>query len=107
MDEAYIEFTEHPSALSLLPRYGNVLVLRTLSKAFALAGAHVGFALGHSEVIEAMAKIINPYPIAVYDRLRQRRIFIRPLPALFGQGGWLRFTIGSDEEMAQVLQGMN
>ncbi len=64
VDEAYIEFARAPSALDLLPEYANLVLMRTMSKAFGLAGAHVGFAVGHADVVEVLRRIINPYPVA-------------------------------------------
>jgi len=63
VDEAYIEFADTPSAATLLSRYDNVGVLRTLSKAWALAGARVGALLAHPEVIALLRRIMPPYPL--------------------------------------------
>lgn len=65
MDEAYVEFAGNDnSCVSLLREYPNLIVLRTLSKAFALAGIRCGFALAHPSIIALMTKVIDPYPIA-------------------------------------------
>lgn len=64
VDEAYEEFSSGSGAISLLPRYKNLIVLRTLSKAFGLAGLRIGIAVAQQEVIEVMRKVIAPYPIA-------------------------------------------
>ncbi len=63
VDEAYGEFTSEPSFASELPRHTNLVVLRTLSKAFGLAGARVGVTLAAPEVIAVLQKILAPYPI--------------------------------------------
>ncbi|WP_019030022.1 histidinol-phosphate transaminase [Colwellia piezophila] len=68
VDEAYIEYTgefspEYSSA-KLLSDFDNVIVLRTLSKAFALAGLRCGFTLANNDVITLLSKVIAPYPIA-------------------------------------------
>ena len=63
VDEAYIEFCPEASVVDLLARFPNLVVTRTLSKAFALAGIRCGFTLGHPEVIAMLAKVIAPYPI--------------------------------------------
>lgn len=167
VDEAYVEFKPGSSALKLLPDFANIVVMRTMSKAFGLAGAHVGFAVGHAQVVGAMEKIINPYPVAdpsiqlalaslgpegrsflheriednagvrdwfvrqltdtpgclevlpsetsfvaarfadaeaVYEGLRANKIFIRPLAPMYDQSGWLRFTIGTRDQMERVLE---
>ncbi|MDG1253709.1 MAG: histidinol-phosphate transaminase [Glaciecola sp.] len=63
IDEAYIEFTDEPH-LSLLAQYPNVVVLRTLSKAFALAGLRCGFTLAQPDIIHELLKVIAPYPLS-------------------------------------------
>lgn len=64
IDEAYIEFAEVESFLSRLEEYENVLVLRTLSKAFGLAGLRVGFAVGSEELIYELDKVIPPFSLS-------------------------------------------
>ena len=61
VDEAYIEFARADSLAKQLDRYPNLVVLRTLSKAYALAGARCGAVLAHPEVIGLLARIIQPY----------------------------------------------
>ncbi len=65
VDEAYIEFSPELSAASLLERYPNLVVLRTLSKAFALAGARCGFMLANEGIIEMVKQVLAPYPVPV------------------------------------------
>ncbi|WP_286261708.1 histidinol-phosphate transaminase [Thalassotalea atypica] len=64
VDEAYIEFCSENTVTSWLARYPNLIVLRTLSKAFALAGLRCGFALASPEIITMLSKVIAPYPIS-------------------------------------------
>lgn len=63
VDEAYIEFCPEYSVADLLESYPNLVVLRTLSKAFALAGARCGFMLANEAVVEIIMRIIAPYPV--------------------------------------------
>jgi len=63
VDEAYIEFSSGTSVVSWLERYPNLVVLRTLSKAFALAGIRCGFLLANDEIIELLQKVLAPYPL--------------------------------------------
>ena len=63
VDEAYIEFADSPSAASLLAEYPNLAVLRTLSKAWALAGARIGSLLADAGVIALLRRIMPPYPL--------------------------------------------
>ncbi|WP_434996591.1 histidinol-phosphate transaminase [Vibrio scophthalmi] len=65
MDEAYIDFCPEASTVDLLEQYPNLAILRTLSKAFALAGLRCGFTLANEEVINVLLKVIAPYPVPV------------------------------------------
>ena len=64
VDEAYIEFSNEQSAIELLERYPNLLVLRTLSKALGFAGARCGAVIGSSEVLQLLSAIQAPYALA-------------------------------------------
>jgi len=63
VDEAYIEFAGIPSTTALLDRYENLVVLRTLSKAHALAGARIGSLIAHADVARFIGSIAAPYPL--------------------------------------------
>ncbi|MBP1475787.1 histidinol-phosphate transaminase [Frateuria sp. MAH-13] len=63
VDEAYVEFADGGSAASLLDRYEHLAVLRTLSKAWALAGARLGCLLAQPEVVALLRRILPPYPL--------------------------------------------
>lgn len=63
LDEAYIEFSERPSLASRVAQQPNLVVLRTLSKAFGLAGCRLGALIGHADVIELLGRITPPYPL--------------------------------------------
>ncbi|GGP39934.1 histidinol-phosphate aminotransferase [Shewanella algicola] len=63
VDEAYIEFCPQYSVADLLGTYPNLVVLRTLSKAFALAGARCGFMLANDAIIDLVMLVIAPYPV--------------------------------------------
>ena len=67
IDEAYVDFGGQTS-LPLVLCHQNVLVLRTMSKSFGLAGVRLGYAFGSPEVIEALYKIKDSYNV---DRLTQ------------------------------------
>ncbi len=60
VDEAYVEFGG-TSAAQLVPRYRNLAVVRTFSKAFALAGARIGYCLTSAEVVQDLRRVRLPY----------------------------------------------
>ena len=64
VDEAYVEFADRPSLARRLGELPNLAVLRTLSKAYGLAGARCGALLADPQVIGLLRKIIPPYAIA-------------------------------------------
>jgi len=63
-DEAYIEFCPQATLSGWLKDYPHLVILRTLSKAFALAGLRCGFTLANKPVIDLLMKVIAPYPLA-------------------------------------------
>jgi histidinol-phosphate aminotransferase len=63
IDEAYIEFSERSSLASRVAQQPNLVVLRTLSKAFGLAGCRLGALIAHPEVVDLLRRIIPPYPL--------------------------------------------
>ncbi len=63
-DEAYIEFCPQATLTGWIAEYSHLVVLRTLSKAFALAGLRCGFTLASEDVIALLMKVIAPYPLS-------------------------------------------
>jgi histidinol-phosphate aminotransferase len=63
IDEAYLEYSALESATGLLDQYPQLVVLRTLSKAHALAGARIGAVLGDASVIAVLRNLSAPYPV--------------------------------------------
>lgn len=65
-DEAYIEFVTDPTVLNatrLLPEYPNLIVARTFSKAYGLAGLRVGYMLGNADILRAFGVTAIPFTI--------------------------------------------
>ena len=63
-DEAYMEFSDSDeSVLGLVDKYDNLIVLKTLSKAFGSAALRLGFAVANREIISAIKKIKSPYNV--------------------------------------------
>jgi len=63
IDEAYIDFCISDNLSKWIKKFKNLIILRTLSKAFGLASIRCGFILASSKIINILSKIIAPYPI--------------------------------------------
>ena len=105
VDEAYIEFAERASVVGLLERYENLVVLRTLSKALAYAGARCGSVIGPREVINMLDAVQAPYALAtpvvecVENGLQTA--------CLNEAEQWVRSVIAERARLADALAGMS
>ncbi|WP_372014431.1 histidinol-phosphate transaminase [Pseudoxanthomonas sp. 10H] len=63
VDEAYGEFSDQPSAITLMARHANIAVLRTLSKAHALAAARIGSLVADPALVRVLRACQAPYPV--------------------------------------------
>lgn len=68
IDEAYIQFSEAASWVKLINKFPNVIVLQTLSKAWALAGARIGMAFAQPEIIALFNKAKMPYNVSLLNQ---------------------------------------
>ena len=71
IDEAYIDFANVPSAIELIEKHDNLLIVRTFSKSYSLAGLRVGFAVGNEKLIKKLKdykNCFNSYPL---DKIAQ------------------------------------
>jgi histidinol-phosphate aminotransferase len=91
VDEAYGEFRRAgtPSALELLPRHRNLVVSRTMSKAFALAGARVGYLAATPEICDAIRVVRLPYHLSAVTQATALAA-LRHAPELLGKVDLLR-----------------
>jgi histidinol-phosphate aminotransferase len=64
VDEAYAEFSSETSAVTLIAQFPNVIVIRTMSKAFAFAGARLGYLIADPAVIAALQLVRLPYHLS-------------------------------------------
>ena len=69
IDEAYAEFSEQPSTIELLSEYLNLVVIRTMSKAFSFAGVRVGYLAAGKEVVDALHLVRLPYHLSTPTQL--------------------------------------
>ncbi|MDI1272653.1 histidinol-phosphate transaminase [Polaromonas sp.] len=104
VDEAYVDFGGE-SAIGLIARYPNLLVVQTLSKSRSLAGLRVGFAAGQRHLIEALETVrdsFNSYPL---DRLA-----LAGAVAAYQDHAWFETTraavIASREDLTRDLQAL-
>ncbi len=67
IDEAYFEFSRH-TCRPLLEKYGNLVILRTFSKAFRLAGARLGYLLARPEMVGELRKSRLPYSVGIFQQ---------------------------------------
>src|SRR5690606_10790420 len=102
IDEAYLEFNTHPEApdsLGFYREHPNVVVLRTFSKAYGLAGLRVGYAVAHEEVATALRKAATPFGVS--DLAQQAAI------ASLGAYGELEVRVKAlIEERSRVLAAL-
>jgi histidinol-phosphate aminotransferase len=130
VDEAYAEFSDIESAVTLIKKFPRVVVIRTMSKAFSFAGARVGYLVAHPSVIDAMKLVRLPYHLSSLTQsvalvaldfqdellsgvaqLRQQREFVASalremgLDVLPSQANFLLFT-GFSSPSADLWQAM-
>lgn len=68
IDEAYNDFSEKPSFISLLNKFPNLILMQTFSKAFGLAGVRVGMAFSNPGIIQYFNKLKPPYNISTINQ---------------------------------------
>lgn len=84
VDEAYVDFARE-SALALVHRHGNVVVLRTFSKSFSLAGLRIGLAFAAPEIIAELAKVKDSYNLT--------RVSIAAAAAALDDYAWMQENV--------------
>ena len=77
VDEAYAEFSHRPSAIGLLPGRERLVVTRTMSKAFAFAGARVGYLAADPAVVDALQLVRLPYHLSALTQAAARAALAR------------------------------
>jgi len=68
LDEAYVDFARE-NGMALVDKYANLIVLRTLSKAYSLAGLRVGFAIAQPEVIAGLMRVKDSYNMSLVSQV--------------------------------------
>jgi len=103
-DEAYVDYGAE-TAVPLVARHDNLLVVQTLSKSRALAGLRVGFAIGQPHLIEGLLRVKNSFNSYPLDRLAQAAAV-----AAIEDTAWLAETVGkvvaTREQLAKDLAAL-
>lgn len=96
VDEAYLEFADAPSIITKLKKYPNLIVIRTLSKAFGLAGLRVGYGVAQKEVIQALSLTKLVYNMNVLSQIaalaaldHRKEILAHNIPPTLAARQWL------------------
>lgn len=97
VDEAYAPFATE-NAVPLLARHPNLVVVRTLSKAYALAGIRVGYALAHPEIIDLLDRVRDSYNVS---RLSQVAAIAALEDAAYYRGIIARVKATRDQAVAE------
>jgi histidinol-phosphate aminotransferase len=84
IDEAYVDFAEE-NALALVRRFPNLMVLRSLSKSYSLAGMRLGLCFAHPEIIEQLGKVKDSYNLS--------RLAIAAGAAALDDSDWMRRNV--------------
>lgn len=103
LDAAYAEFSANDVSLELLARFENLLVLRTLSKAMALAGVRCGALLGAAPVVEVLGRVLPPYTFPVLCAEAVERA-LDPAGAAEGQRRVAQIRAGRETLAAQLAR---
>jgi histidinol-phosphate aminotransferase/imidazoleglycerol-phosphate dehydratase/histidinol-phosphatase len=112
-DEAYGEFSDQPSLAQ--SANGNLVVLRTLSKAYGLAGARIGCLIGAPDIVELVARVSPPYPLpapsieAALDVLGAERMPVhrQRIASILADRARLASTLRVVDEVEAVREGGN
>jgi histidinol-phosphate aminotransferase len=120
IDEAYMDFSQTAeSAVPLIKKYNNLLVVRTFSKSYSLAGIRVGFAIGDKALIEGMNRIkncFNSYPVDMIaqqiaasakpniDKVIKTREWLKTkIDCLDSQANFVWWNVDNAKEMYEYL----
>jgi len=101
VDEAYFEFSRH-TMRPHMTRYPNLVLLRTFSKAFSMAGLRVGYLLAQPDVVQEFMKVRQPYSVDSFSQWVAQTVFRERM--VFEQG--IRDIVRGRELMLTELQAM-
>src|ERR1700750_220781 len=100
VDEAYINFSRQKTFIQELTEYSNLVVLKTLSKAWGLAGLRVGMAFASEEIIEVMNKVKPPYNV----NKASQQLALQALANIDQVNGWIKETLLQRDKLVLGLK---
>src|SRR6202007_701662 len=95
IDEAYVDFAES-NALPLVKRHSNVVVLRSFSKSFSLAGMRLGLCFAQPSLIEQLLKVKDSYNVS--------RLAVNAGAAALGDIRWMRANVARIKEVRAMTE---
>jgi len=101
VDEAYIEFSNHPSSIFCLPQYRNLIILRTLSKAWGLAGVRFGVIIADQSIISALRYVQLPFAVSSPSQSKVRKRLLQPKGTI---SSWERIKKNRDLLIKELRQ---
>ncbi len=102
LDEAYIDFSGTDGMLPLLGDYKNLVILRTLSKAWGLAGIRLGMALADPGIIQYLNKVKYPYNVNYLTQLKA----LEMLHSVNNKEDWIEKILTERKELENRLTGI-
>ena len=103
VDEAYIEFSPDDSAVKLLNKYPNLIVLKTLSKAFGMAGLRIGVGLSSTEIASLFIQLKPPYNISS----ESQKLALEQLNNIEQIQNNIKFILVEKEKLKEGLKQIN
>lgn len=103
VDEAYIEFSPNYSAVKLLSKYPNLIVLKTLSKAFGMAGLRIGVGFASPEITSLFIQLKPPYNISS----ESQRLALEQLNDIEQIQNNIKFILEEKKKLKEVLDQIN
>jgi histidinol-phosphate aminotransferase len=103
VDELYLDYSGRPSLSTAIVQHPNLVVLRSVSKEYSLAGERVGITVAHKEVIGLLRRVMAPYPLAV-SSIRTVEAALGPEGIEYGRANIRRILEERDRVRAVLLQ---
>lgn len=109
VDEAYIDFSGKDSAVKLLSKYQNLIVLQTFSKAWGMAAARVGAAYASPEITQMINKVKSPYNVSslslslVSDALDADHFLQKNVDEILAEKSWLKAQLKNLKSLKKVF----